>query len=181
MKQLIVVCLLLISVDEVFSQTIRPVYNPCVLADSIEKKLDFIRLNASRIFSDTADCKQQLFDSIAGQYLRTKDKKYLDALSYLRNSSASNKVEDLYTDVIRKLVQTDFSDFLLQLYTAKGKYLAIENELAITMNMIIDGRPLKQKYLGLLNVEISKAKDAKNLGYASYLERLKIKIEEDRH
>ncbi len=181
MNKLIVLFFLLVSAGRGFSQSNRPVYNPCVLSDSVEKRLDFIRLNASRIFLDTADCKQQLFDSIAEQYVRTKDKKYLDALSYLRNSSASNKVENLYTDVIRKLVQTNFSDFLLQLYTAKGKYLALENELTITMNMIIDGRPLKQKYVGLLNVEISRAKDAKNLGYASYLEKLKIKIEEDRH
>lgn len=181
MNKLIVLIFLLMSEGGIFSQSIRPIYNPCLLADSVEKRLDFIRLNASRIFLDTADCKQQLFDSIAEQYVRTKDKKYLDALSYLRNSSASNKVEDLFTDVIRKLVQTDFGDFLLQLYLAKGKYLALENELAITMNMIIDGRPLKQKYQGLLNVEISKAKDAKNLGYASYLEKLKVKIEEDRH
>lgn len=181
MKKTISFLIALLWFAVTFSQSGKPTYNPCLLSDSVETRLDFIRLNAVRIFSDTADCKQHLFDSIATSYVRTRNKKFLDVLSYLRTSSASNKVEDLYTDVIRKFVQTDFSDFLLQLYNARGKYLALENELAITMNMIIDGRPYKQKYLGLLNVEISKAKDAKNTGYATYLEKLKLKIEEDRH
>jgi hypothetical protein len=171
----------LLCLATAYAQSVKPGYNPCLLSDSVEPRLDFIRLNAVRIFGDTADCKQRLFDSIGANYIRTKDKKFLDVLSCLRTSSAANKVENLYTDVIRKFVQSDFSDFLLQLYNARGKYLALENELAITMNMIIDGRPYKQKYMGLMNVEISKAKDTKNSGYAAYLEKLKLKIEEDRH
>jgi hypothetical protein len=149
--------------------------------DSVDKRLEFIRLNALRIFTDTADCKQQLFDSIAVAYIQSGNVKYLDMLSSLHNSSAYNKVEDLYTDVIRILVTDNFSGFLAQLYSAKGKYLPLEKELVVAMNMIIDGRPYKQKYMGLLNVEISKARDKKDTNYALYLEKLKLKIEGDTH
>jgi hypothetical protein len=180
MKGFITALLLLLTIGFAQAQT-KPVYHPCFLMDSVEKNLDFIRLNASRIFIDSFDCKQKLFDSIAEGYVRSKDKKYLDALSYMRTSSASEKVENLYTDVIRRLVQSDFTDFLDKLYLAKGKYLALEKELVVTMNMIIDGRPYKQKYMGLLNVEISKANDKKDTYKASYLTKLKTKIEEDLH
>ncbi|MES2621741.1 MAG: hypothetical protein V4615_12900 [Bacteroidota bacterium] len=175
--------LILISGIPLFSsaQSKRPVYNPCFLMDSAEKHLEFIKLNASRIFIDTFDCRQMLLDSIGAHYSRTKDKKYLDALTYIRNSSASAKVENLYTDVIRKFVQTDFTDLLNQLYTGKGKYMALEKELIAAMNMIVDGRPFKNKYMGLLNVEISKAKDKKDLARLSYLEKLKTKIENDEY
>lgn len=181
MKGFTTALLLLLSVCLTQAQNTKPVYHPCFLMDSVEKHLDFIRLNASRIFIDSFDCKQKLFDSIAEAYVRSKDKKYLDALTYMRTSSASEKVENLYTDVIRRLVQNDFSDLLDKLYLAKGKYLSLEKELVVTMNMIIDGRPYKQKYMGLLNVEISKAKDKKDTYKTAYLEKLKTKIEEDLH
>ena len=164
-----------------FSQSKKPVYYPCFLMDSVDKHLEFIKLNASRIFIDSFDCRQMLFDSIGALYLRTKDKKYLDALSYIRNSSAAAKVENLYTDVIRKFVQIDFNDLLNQLYNGRGKYLALEKELIAAMNMIVDGRPYKQKYMGLLNVEISKAKDKKDTARLYYLEKLKTKIENDEY
>lgn len=164
-----------------FAQSKRPVYYPCFLMDSTEKNLEFIKLNASRIFIDSFDCRQMLFDSIGALYSRTKDKKYFDALNYIRNSSAATMVENLYTDVIRKFVQTNFSDFLNQLYSGKGKYLALEKELIAAMNMIVDGRPFKQKYMGLLNVEISKAKDKKDTARLYYLEKLKTKIENDEY
>jgi hypothetical protein len=149
--------------------------------DSVEKHLEFIKLNASRIFLDSFDCKQMLFDSIAAGYVQTRDKKYLDALSYLSNSSAAAKVENFYTDVLRTFVRSDFTDLLNQLYAGKGKYLGLEKELIIAMNMIVDGRPFKQKYMGLLNVEISKAKDKKDVAHLAYLEKLKTKIEEDKY
>src|SRR3954465_640221 len=87
-----------------FAQSRRPVYNPCLLKDSVDKHLEFVKLNASRIFTDTFDCRQSLFDSIGSRYIRSGDKKYLDALTYIRTSGASKKVEDLYTEVIRKFI-----------------------------------------------------------------------------
>jgi hypothetical protein len=164
-----------------FSQSRRPVYNPCLLTDSVDKHLEFIKLNASRIFIDTFECRQTLFDSIASRYIASRDKKYLDMLSYIRTSSASAKVEELYTEVIRKLIQSDFTGFVNQLYTAKGKYLPLEKEMIAAMNMIVDGRPYKQKYMGLLNVEISKAKDNKDTPRSYYLEKLKTNIEEEKY
>ncbi|MCW5908719.1 MAG: hypothetical protein KIS94_12725 [Chitinophagales bacterium] len=180
MKKQLLVFILLAALHLATAQSTKPVYNPCVLMDSVEKHLDFIRLNVSRIFSDTAECKQKLFDSIAVAYLQSNDKKYLDALAYMRNSGAADKVENLYTDVIRILVQNDFSGFLQQLYLARGKYVSLEKELVAAMNMIIDGRPYKQKYLGLLNIEISKATDAKESAKVTYLQKLKTRIEEDK-
>jgi hypothetical protein len=164
-----------------FSQGRRPVYNPCILKDSLDKHLEFIKLNASRIFIDTFECRQSLFDSMASRYLRSGDKKYLDVLSYIHSSSAAQKVEGLYTEVLRKLIQTDFLGFLNHLYTGKGKYLPLEKELIATMNMIVDGRPYKQKYMGLLNVEISKAQDKKDTPRSYYLEKLKTNIEEENY
>ena len=149
--------------------------------DSVDKHIEFIKLNASRIFIDTFDCRQSLFDSIASRYVITRDKKYLDVFTYLGSSSASSKVEGLYTEVIRKFIQTDFSGFVNQLYTAKGRYLTLEKEFVAAMNMIVDGRPYKQKYMGLLNVEISKAKDNKDTPRSYYLEKLKTKIDEDKY
>ncbi len=149
--------------------------------DSVDKHLDFIRQNASRIFIDSFDCKQMLFDSITVQYIRTKEKRYIDALTYIHNSSAAKQVENLYTDEIRKLVQNDFAGLLDLFYTGRGKYQVLEKELIATMNMIIAGRPYKLKYMGLLNVEISKAKDNRDTGRAAYFEKLKLKIEEDKY
>jgi hypothetical protein len=180
MRKYTVVFILLTALRLATAQSAKPVYNPCLLMDSVEKHLDFIRLNASRIFSDTADCKQNLFDSLAVGYLQSNNKKYLDVLAYLRNSTAADKVENLYTDVIRILVQHHFSGFLQQLYMAKGKYASLEKELISTMNMIIDGRPYKQQYIGLLNIEISKAAEKKESAKTAYLQKLKSRIEADK-
>lgn len=176
-----VLLLLCLVVGQSSAQVKKLNYHPCFLKDSVDKHLDFIRLNASRIFIDSFDCKQMLFDSIGALYLSTSEKKYLDALTYIRNSSAASKVENLYTDVIRRFIQADFTDFLNQLYMGKGKYLALEKELVAAMNMIVDGRPYKQKYMGLLNVAIGKANDQKDLPRAAYLNKLKTKIEEDKY
>lgn len=74
-----------------------------------------------------------------------------------------------------------FSNFLNDLYLGRGKYIALEKELVSTLNMIVDGRPLKTKYTGLLNVEISKAKDRKDTSKAYFLEKLKTRIELDKY
>jgi hypothetical protein len=181
MKLVVTILLSAFCLLNSFGQSRKPVYYPCFLMDSADKHLDFIRLNAGRIFIDSFDCRQMLFDSIASLYSRTKNRKYLDALAYIRTSSAAAKVEDLYTDVIRRFVQTDFTDLLNQLYSGKGKYLSLEKELVATMNMIVDGRPYRQKYIGLLNVEISKAKDRKDAARLSYLDKLKHRIEDDNY
>jgi hypothetical protein len=181
MKSIFTILLLACSFLITSAQSKRLVYNPCVLKDSVDKHLEFIKLNASGVFNDTFECRQALFDSIAARYISSGNKKYLDALTYIRNSSAAAKVEDLYTEVIRKLVQADFSGFLNQLYTAKGKYFPLEKELIAAMNMIVEGRPYKQKYMGLLNVEISKAKDSKDAPRSYYLEKLKSNIEAEKY
>lgn len=148
--------------------------------DSIDKNLTFIQQNAQRVFADTFDCRQVLLDSIAIHYTRTKDRKYLDALNSIRNNGA-DKVENLYTDIIKRFAEKDFSGFVNELYLGKGKYLALEKELIATMNMMIDGRLYKQKFIGLLHVQIAKAKDNKDKYKLYYLEKLKIKIEEDKY
>ncbi len=181
LKRVAFIFLLALFYQPSFSQAGKAIYHPCFLMDSVENHLDFIRLNASRIFIDSFDCKQMLFDSITAQYIRTKQKKYIDALTYIHSSSAAHLVENLYTDVLRKLVQNDFTGFLDLLYSGRGKYQALEKELIATMNMIIDGRPYKLKYMGLMNVEISKAKDNKEAARAAYLEKLKVKIEEEKY
>ena len=112
-------------------------------------------------------------------YIRSKDKKYLDALTtILANPKA--EVEGLYTDVVKKFAQDDFGGFLNELYIARGKYQLLEKELVTAMNMIVDGKPLKQKYAGQLNLQISIAKDKKDSGKLYYLEKLKTRIEEDK-
>ncbi|MFN8285491.1 MAG: hypothetical protein U0V74_02000 [Chitinophagales bacterium] len=158
----------------------KPVYHSCFLMDSVDKNLEFIRLNASRIFTDSVDCKQTLLDSIAIHYTQSKDKKYLDVLSSIRQNPNA-KVENNYTDIIKRFIENDFSGFIKQLYLSKGKYYVLEKELIGTMNMIVDGRPYKQKYMGLLNVDISIAKDKKDTYYQSFLEKLKVKIEEEKY
>jgi hypothetical protein len=175
---LFIACTLLtIALD---AQSKKPVYHPCFLLDSVEQRLDFIKANASRIFVDTFDCKETLLDSISVLYVRSKDKKYLDALAAIRQNPYA-KVEGLYIDVIKKFVEDDFSGFLNQLYLAKGKYAPLERELIATMNMIMNGRPYKQKYMGLLGVEISKAQQAKDNYRAYYLQKLKTKIEDEKY
>jgi hypothetical protein len=162
------------------AQTIKPVYHPCFLMDSADARLDFIKDNASKIFIDSFDCKATLLDSIAVLYVRSKDKKYLDALNtILLNPHA--KVDGLYTDIIKRFTDDDLGDFMNQLYMARGKYQALEKELIAMMNMIVDNRPYKIKYIGQINVEISKAKDKKDTYKASYLEKLKTKIEEEKY
>lgn len=163
-----------------FSQTKKSVYHPCFLMDSVEKNLPFIQQHISRVFADTFDCRQTLLDNIAIEYSRTRDNKYLDALSLIRQNPKV-KVQDFYTDIIKRFVETDFSGFLNQFYLARGKYQPLENELINTMNMMIGGRPYKQKYIGLLNVEISKSADSKDKYKGYYLKKLKTKIEEDKH
>lgn len=172
--------LLLGMFNSASSQTRKANYHPCFLMDSIDKNLAFIRLNAPRIFIDSFDCRQDLLDSIGIKYLQTRKPLYLDALAAIRQNPAA-KVEELYTDVITRFMQDDFGGFIDQLYTAKGKYLSLEKELIAAMNMIVDGRPLKKKYMGQLNVEIEKAKDKKDKYKQAYLEKLKLKIEEEKY
>ena len=163
-----------------FSQKAKPVYHPCFLMDSVESKLSFIQLNATRIFTDTVECKDNVLNNIAALYIKSKDKKYLDALSAIRQNPNA-KVEELYTDIIKRFAENDFTGFVNEIYLAKGKYFALEKELVTTMNMIVGTKPLKQKYLGLLNVEIGKAKDKKDSYKTYYLEKLQTKIEDDKH
>ena len=161
------------------AQTKKVIYHPCFLMDSVDKHLDFIVKNAGRVFTDSFDCRQTLLDSIAIRYVDTKDTKYLYVLSNIR-TIANLKVENLYTDIVKRFVENDFAGFIEQLYVSKGRLLPLQNELIAAMNMIINGRPLKQKYMGLLNVEIEKAKDSKDKYKQAYLEKLKLKIEEEK-
>lgn len=163
-----------------FSQKAKPVYHPCFIMDSVEARLSFIQLNAGRIFTDTVECKQNLLDNITALYINGKDKKYLDALAAIRQNPNA-KVEELYTDIIKHLVEDDFAGFINQLYLAKGKYFTLEKELVTTMNMIVGPKPLKYKYMGLLNVEIEKAKDKKDSYKLYYLQKLKTKIEDEKY
>ena len=148
--------------------------------DSVNKNLAFIQYNARKIFIDTFECRQALLDNIAIEYIRTKDTKYLDALSAIRQYPGI-EVEGLYTDIIKRLIENNFGGFVNRLYLSNNKYLSLEKELVAAMNMIVDGRPYKQKYMGLLNVELSKAKDKKDSRYSYYLQKLKVKIEEDKY
>lgn len=172
--------LFLVSYQVSFSQKAKPVYHPCFLMDSVETKLSFIQLNASRIFIDTVDCKQNVLDNIALLYVKSKEKKYLDALSAIHENPKA-KVSELYTDLIKRFAENDFAGFINDIYLAKGKYFALEKELIATMNMIVGTKPMKQKYLGLLNIEIGKAKDKKNGQKAYFLEKLKTKIEDEKY
>ncbi len=172
--------MLLVICINTSAQTRKAVYRPCLLLDSVEKRLDYIRMNASRVFTDTADCKQTLLDTIARRYISTKENKYLDALAGIRQNPNA-KVEELYTDIIKRFVEDDFTGFIGKIYQAGGKYLPLEKELIATLNMIVDSRPLKQKYMGLLNVEIGKAKDTKDKYRQYYLEKLKLRIEEEKY
>jgi hypothetical protein len=162
------------------AQNIKPEYHPCFLLDSVDAKLEFIRINAERVFTDTFDCKQMLMDSIGARYLATKNNRYLDVLTAIhQNPGASAKVENLYIDVIKRFAEDDFPDFINRLYLAKGRYAPLEKELIATLNMIVNGRPYKLKFMGLLNVEIGKAKDAGDKYKLAYLQKLKLRIEEE--
>ncbi|MFN8299240.1 MAG: hypothetical protein U0T75_09055 [Chitinophagales bacterium] len=179
MKRLIVGVLMLLSLGAI-AQNSKPVYHPCFLMDSVDKHLDFIRINASRIFTDTVDCKQALMDSIGNHYLYTKDKKYLDLLTAIRQNQLA-KVENNYTDLIKRFVEDDFDGFVDQLYLARGRYYVLEKEMIATLNMIVDGRPYKNKYLALLGISINLAKTKKDTAKQQFLEKLKTKIEEEKY
>lgn len=176
----IAVMVLVITAIQTQAQKARPVYHPCFLMDSADAHLVFIQQNAARVFTDTIDCKQELLNKIAGLYISAKNKKYLDALAVIRQNPSA-KVEELYTDLVTRIIENDFAAFVNELYMAKGRYLSLEKELISTLNMIVGYKPLKQKYLPLLKIEIEKAKDKQETGKAYYLEKLKVKIEEDSH
>ncbi len=163
-----------------FSQPSKPVYHPCFLMDSVEKNLTFILSHLPKIFVDTFECRQALLENIAAEYNKTKDKKFLDALTRVRQFP-NTEVEGFYPDIIKRLIESDFSGFLNQLYTAQGKYLLLEKELIATMNMIIGGKLYKQRWLDMLNLEIEKAVQAKNKAKEVYLQKLKTKIEEEKY
>jgi hypothetical protein len=165
---------------EASAQSKKINYHPCFLKDSIDNRLTFIAQYAGRIFIDSFDCKEALLDSIAVGYERTKDVKYLNTLASIRQNPYA-KADELYTDVIRQLIESDFMDFVDKLYLARGGLLPLQNELISTMNVIINGRPFKQKYMGLLNVEIERAKDSKDKYREQYLEKLKLKIDEEKY
>jgi hypothetical protein len=162
------------------AQATKPNYLPCFLMDSVDARLDFIQRHASRIFVDSFDCRQTLIDSIGSRFLATKNNKYLDALSAIRQNPLAH-TDNLYTDLVKRFVDNDFAGFIGRLYLGKGKYLPLEKELIGTLNMIVNGRPYKQKYMGLLNVEIGKARDAHDASRQSYLQKLKIRIEEEKY
>lgn len=176
----LIVAIALLFTSVAFAQKAKPVYHPCFIMDSAETKLSFIQLNAARIFTDTVECKQNLLDNMVSLYIKTNDKKYLDALSAIRQNPSA-KVEELYTDVVKRLVENDFAGFINQLYLAKGKYMPLEKELITAMNMIVGTKPLKYKYQGLLNVEIEKAKELKDAYKLSYLQKLKAKIDGEKY
>ena len=162
-----------------FSQKAKQVYHPCFLTDSIDARLVFIQQNAARIFTDTIDCKENLLGKIVDLYIKTKDKKCLSALSVIRQNPAA-KVEELYTDIVKRLIEDDFDNLVNEFYLAKGNYAPLEKELVTTLNMILGAKPLKQKYLPLLKIEIEKAKDKKDSYKTYYLEKLKGRIEDDK-
>jgi hypothetical protein len=172
--------LLQFALTGAWAQSKKPVYHPCFLIDSVDAKMNVIRINAAKIFNDTFDCRQTLMDSIASRYLATKDNKYLDLLTTIRQNPLAH-VDNLYPDVIKRFVENDFGEFINRLYLGKGKYAVLEKELIGVLNMIVNARPLKQKYMGLLNVEIDKAKDDKDKLRQAYFEKLKLRIEEEKY
>lgn len=180
-KHLLSVLFLLAALAIAKAQTgsSKPVYHPCFLMDSIDKNLEFIRVNSSKVFVDTFDCKDEVLRKIALRFIETKSVTYLNALSSIRQNPNA-KVEELYTDIVKLIIENDFPGFVENLYTAKGKFYPLEKELISTLNMIVDGRMLKQKYFGLLNLEISKAKDKKDTYKEAYLNKLKTKIENEK-
>ena len=148
--------------------------------DSVERKLPFIQQYSYRIFIDSFDCKQDLLDSIGLKYLQTKNGKYLTALEII-HQKAGEKVEDLFTNIMQRFCEHDFTGLVQDLAVAKGAYYNLERELVATMNMIVDGRPLKQKYMGVLNVQITKAHEKKDYGAIYYWEKIKKRIDEEKY
>jgi len=155
------------------------VYHPCFLMDSVDKHLDFVRVNAARVFIDTFECKDNLLKKITQRYIDTKDIRFLSTLSSIRQSQQA-KVEEYYTELMQMLVATDFAGLLNQLYLARGKFYPLEKELIAAMNMMVDGRLLKVKYYGLLNLEIEKANAAKDSTKAAWLNKLKLRIDNEK-
>ena len=174
------ILIFLLSASASVAQGNRVSYNPCFLKDSIGSQMAFIRLNAARIFIDTADCKDVLLDSIAVRYTRTKEVRYLVALSTIRQNAFA-KTDGLFTDAIKLIADADFAGFIDELYMAKGRFLPLQDELIAAMNMILNGRPLKQKYMGQLNIEIQRAKDSADKNRETYLEKLKQKIDAEQY
>lgn len=163
-----------------FAQKAKPVYDPCLLADSARTKAEYIKLNAARIFTDTAECKGRLLDSIAIAYWDSSDIKMLEVLSSIRlNPNA--KAEMYFTEIVTRFIQADFEKFAEDLYNSKGRCTGIEKELIGAMNMIYNEKPLKNKYLGRLNVLIEKAKDKKDKYRTDYFTKLKYKIENEQY
>lgn len=160
------------------AQKNKPIYQPCLLADSAGQRLAFIQTYAYRIFSDTAECKQTLLDSIGALYITTNDKKYLTALETIHQRAAKG-VEGLYTDLIKRFCEKDFAGFCHALYAAEGKYRHLEDELVETMNMIVGSQQYKQKYLGQLNVQVLSAKEKNDSRSKTFWEKLKQRIETD--
>lgn len=147
--------------------------------DSVEEKLPFVQQNALKIFNDTFDCRQALLDSIGSKYLQTRDKKYLGALETI-HQRAGDKAENFYTDIIKRFCEKDFIAFANDLFLAKGLYFSLENELVTTMNMIVGSRPLKDKYGGLLKIQIEKVRDKKDNSAIVFWEKLKKRIDNDK-
>ena len=148
--------------------------------DSVERKLPFIQQYTYRIFIDSFDCKQDLLDSIGLKYLQTKNGKYLTALEII-HQKAGEKVEDLFTNIMQRFCEHDFTGLVQDLAVAKGAYYNLERELVATMNMIVDGHPLKQKYMGVLNVQITKAHEKKDYSAIYYWEKIKKRIDEEKY
>lgn len=171
--------LLLVCAQFLDAQNKSAAYNSCLLKDSIDKHLETIRLSPARVFTDSAQCKRELLDSIANKFLTTSDKKYLGVLTSIAQNSKS-KIEGEFQDVMKMLVDGSFSKLLDAFYTGRGGYAALEKEVVLLMNTIVGGRPYKQQYLGLLNVEIEKAKDKDDRNKELYLVRFKQRIEDDK-
>lgn len=162
----------------VMAQKSKPVYQPCLLADSAAARLAFIQTYAYRIFNDTAECKQILLDSIGSLYNNTADKKYLTALETIHERAAKG-VEGLYTDLIKRFCEKDFAGFGRALFAAGGGYRHLEDELIETMNMIVGSQQYKQKYIGQLNVQVLLAKEKNDSRAQAFWEKLKQRIETD--
>jgi hypothetical protein len=162
------------------AQHVKPAYDACLLKDSVFLKADFIKLNAARIFTDSAECKGVLLDSIAVAYWDSSNLKMLELLSAIRVNPVA-KAEMYFTEIVSRFVNKDFEKLLADLYNSKGRATGIEKELISVMNMIIDEKPLKNKYLGRMNVQIEKAKDKKDKYKTDYLTKLKYKIENEQY
>ncbi len=182
-SRMAVTCLLIVLLTgstNVSAQQRGANYNPCFLAENVDKQLVFLQQYAWKIFTDTASCKGALLDTLAKRFITTKDSRYLQTLSVIRQNKYAH-VDEFYTDIVSRLIQDDFPGLLQQLYLARGKMTALETEMIAALNMIVNGRTMKQKYMGLLNVEIGKAKDAKDVYKTSYLEKLKARIETEKY